>query len=306
MSDISGTVKVSIVGEFMVQRYEEDREPSFYEAPLACPVCESDIGLTLVARRRDSSVECPNGHTWQDPSIAAAKVRRLVFLSWTGQAVADPSSVAYTNTVPALDEDAARADLPAGWTEPGEDDVYRNVEIGSSVYFDHGLLTMALMYARRLAMMSLPVDGGLWQRLQPQMGGSAIDAHMAIVLTALAMYEVSVRSGNHDVGEAALAQVEAMLRPENAAGLRALFPVAYPPKQFVPELRAADVQRLAHADSDTFERWRRAAADITTIALDTTVERTAAYAGRLGQRGLLVAKDPYRQQHDDDLTWYLN
>lgn len=173
------------------------------------------------------------------------------------------------------------------------------------MFHDCGPLWHAMIYARRLAIVALPADGELWQALQPSMGGSALDAHMAVLLVGLAICEHCARTEDPNPRNANLADVIALLEPGEAGRLRTLFPIAYTSASQVPELRAADAERLADADWSTFEWWRLAAHTIAAGALERTAELWGEHDHLAHLQRVVLVSDPYPQNHDDDATWYL-
>ncbi|GAA3086280.1 hypothetical protein GCM10020000_86150 [Streptomyces olivoverticillatus] len=165
--------------------------------------------------------------------------------------------------VPRLVEDASLASLP--WE--------RDLALGRwEIAFElanHDMLpfTVCLMEARSLTSVAMADDGHLFERLHPAARGSAVDAHMAVVLLALAMYTAARSAGVLAVGDLPVQTVADLLGPDRAPELKTVRP-RFRPQAPVSHLRAADVARLTGADRPQWQTWRKAAADVVAFVAE--------------------------------------
>ncbi|MFJ9907510.1 hypothetical protein ACIRVK_32270 [Streptomyces sp. NPDC101152] len=278
---MQGVVRLVVGGEIVVAKYGELID-DVLEEPLYCPRCGRTTGLTLVARGREAYLECAEGHRWTDPEVAACGVRQLLHLGEQGAQAQFPGATVRVDMLPRITEDRTLHPPPPHAPE-------RQLRWEGLVLTTTGIpaLTDCLHWARRLCVWAVPTDGDVYEWLYPPAGGNALDAHMTVVLVALALYaacaEEELPRCDQVSLEGALDQLPGddlrRLRPTGVAGLGG-------------RLRVSDVHRLATASQETFERWRRAAHRVIEV-------------NQGDQHGVQLA-DRNRQLLTlaDDLTWY--
>ncbi|MGY5053268.1 hypothetical protein ACWDFR_04210 [Streptomyces sp. 900105755] len=277
---MQGLVRVLVAGEIVVTKYG-DLIDDVLDVPLFCPRCGRTAGLTLVADGREAHLECAEGHVWTDPEVAACGVRQLLHLSTQGSAPRFPGATVRIDMLPRISED--RTLYPPSPDVPGH-----LLRWEGRVLTATGTppLTDCLHWARRLCAWALPSDGEVYERLYPPAGGNALDAHMAVVLVALALYAAAAAADLARIEQVVpdraaepLAGAELRwLRPAGAAGLGG-------------RLRVTDVHRLATAAPETYERWRTAARLV--LAANTDDRPAAALADRNGRLPAVA----------DDVAW---
>ncbi|MER6266969.1 hypothetical protein [Streptomyces sp900105755] len=277
---MQGLVRVLVAGEIVVTKYG-DLIDDVLDVPLFCPRCGRTAGLTLVADGREAHLECAEGHVWTDPEVAACGVRQLLHLSTQGSPPRFPGATVRIDMLPRISED--RTLYPPSPDVPGH-----LLRWEGRVLTATGTppLTDCLHWARRLCAWALPSDGEVYERLYPPAGGNALDAHMAVVLVALALYATAAAADLARIEQVVpdraaepLAGAELRwLRPAGAAGLGG-------------RLRVTDVHRLATAAPETYERWRTAARLVLAANID---DRPA--AALADQNGRLPAVA-------DDVAW---
>ena len=276
-----GVVRLLVSGEIVVARYG-DLIDDVLQEPLYCPRCGRTTGLTLVARGREAYLECAEGHEWTDPEVAACGVRQLLHLGASGAEGRFPGAAVRVDMLPRITEDQTLH-------PPSPSAPERQLRWEGLVLTTIGIppLTDCLHWARRLCVWAVPTDGDVYEWLYPPAGGNALDAHMTVVLVALALYMASAEGELPRCEQVSLDRAVHLLtgeelrrvRPTGAAGLGG-------------RLRVTDVHRLATASSETFERWRRAAHRVLQVNLDD--QDSVRLADRNGHLPTTV----------DDLTWY--
>lgn len=275
---MQGLVRVSVGGEIVVAKYG-DLIDDVLEEPLYCPRCGRTTGLTLVARGREAHLECAEGHEWSDPEVAACGVRQLLHLGAQGAEGRFPGAAVKIDMLPRITED--RTLYP-----PPPDAPERQLRWEGRVVTTTGIapLTDCLHWARRLCVWAVPTDGDVYEWLYPPAGGNALDAHMTVVLVALALYAAGAEAELPRCEQVPLSQALNLLSSDALRRVR--------PAGVGGRLRVTDVHRLATASPETFERWRRAAHRVLDVNLD--------------DRNAMVLAD--RNRHlptmPDDLTWY--
>ncbi|SEF15439.1 hypothetical protein [Streptomyces sp. Ag109_O5-10] len=278
---MQGLVRVLVAGEIVVAKYG-DLIDDVLDVPLFCPRCGRTAGLTLVADGREAHLECVEGHVWTDPEVAACGVRQLLHLSAQGAPPRFPGAAVRIDMLPRISED--RTLYPPSPDVPG-----RLLRWEGRVLTATGTppLTDCLHWARRLCAWALPSDGELYERLYPPAGGNALDAHMAVVLVALALYATAAAADLARVEQVVpdraaepLAGAELRwLRPPGAGGLGG-------------RLRVTDVHRLATAAPETYQRWRTAARLV--LAANTDDRPAVPLADRSGRLPAVA----------EDMAWY--
>ncbi|GGW89740.1 hypothetical protein [Streptomyces noursei] len=297
---MAGAVRLTVSGEVPVRRFEPELNTKL-EEPLICPECRAREELALTAAGQDAHIQCPNYHQWTDPQVTAATVRQMLHMMNAGRPVMFPGRHITESLVPLLDEDRALSPPP----EEEEDDEATEGFTDRERWLFGGLVdgwplfAHCLNYSRKLAIHALPADGDLFERLYPGAGGNAVDAHMCIVVTALAMYEAAYQARTTRLKPIPLASVKAALL---AADLRAIRPPSERP-DYSSHLRVTDVARLEHAGHDEWERWRQAAIDILDYHVaDQQVRRRA--SPMAGEVTVYECCD-WVDVLEDDMTWYL-
>ncbi|WP_329169393.1 hypothetical protein OG709_35690 (plasmid) [Streptomyces sp. NBC_01267] len=298
----AGEVRLTAECGLVIGRYTPEVAGEL-EEPVSCPSCGATTGITLIAFGRDARLLCGEGHEWADDHIPASAVRQMMHLVTTGQPVVFPGVHLQVMLQPVLDEPHTLAKMPPDGegTQSSEQDWW---EIRAGVANHVPVFTECLNQARKLAFRALPGDGDLYARLYPSAGGSALDAHMSVLLAALAMYQASYLTRVERIRELPLADVAALLRPGRSAALRKVRPLAVDPDQHV-HLRVTDIDRLETSSPDDWDRWARTATDLV------------AYNIEIAHRWLKVLQqDRYDPDQDirvfrlddrvfeDDTTWY--
>ncbi|CAM5307052.1 hypothetical protein [Streptomyces abikoensis] len=254
----------------------------------------------FAAGGREAFVQCPCGHEWTDPEVTAAAVRQMKHLVDTGQPLFLPALRDAVLLLPALVEDQELAPLPDDAPAGQPDSEWARWEMGlwvadsAAPFFGY-----CLRAARTLTIQALPADGSIYARLYPRAGGSALDAHMAVVLLALALYETARREGA-SLSQTRLCDARSLLEPEHADRLRNIYPgVALQPG--VSHLRVTDARRIQSASPEDWSRWRHAASDVLAYNIDdVAADRVRHWISAED----ITFTDIFTEWLNDDLTWY--
>ncbi|HEY8984258.1 MAG TPA: hypothetical protein VIU15_32360 [Streptomyces sp.] len=278
-AETRGAVQVTVPGEIMVNKLSGGR---LVPGPLRCPGpgCGQARGLTLFAYGPDTHIECPCGHSWNDPHIDAAGVRQVAHLSPAAGPLLYPAGSIRVPLLAYLDEDRSLAKAPTA--DPGSGT--GRAMAGGSTSSTAVRYPECLRQAHALACLAVTDDGGLYERLYPGAGGSAVDAHMAMVVLALALYETARDINLHKITSMPLPAPASLLHSDR---LRAVRPL--PQADGSLPVRAADDRRLREAPAADWERLRTAARDILT----RTVRRSETTNAASGD------PDPWRRQLGD-------
>lgn len=287
--------------------------PTDHQA-VRCPTCATAEKLTLVARHRDAHVECPNGHQWHEPHFTATVVRTLMHRVNAGQDTPQIPVGQPAMMLPVLDEPT---DLAAGPSSDSEDDdspLSALISERASAEFaadlaNHDCAARACFRtARQMSCLALPADGDLYSRLYPSAGGSAVDAHMSVVVLALALYEAVIAT-SRGAGAALFAvpfeTVAEQLSPGSAVELRACRPRLMHSRFYF--LRSHDLGRLEAASKSDFERWRRAADDVLAFTASVAAQSSMWQRWKEQDRDCpfdLRFADSVVPTFPDDYVWY--
>ncbi|MFI7102719.1 hypothetical protein ACIBK8_25560 [Streptomyces sp. NPDC050161] len=263
---------------------------------LTCPTCGATGGIALIAVGRQAEAACLQDHIWQDRDLCASAVRQLLHLTWYPPddgciLYPYPSDAVCEQLLPDLVED--RSLTPGG--PAARDDISWEAHASTATTSSSSAMMFCLMYARCMGALAVPADGSLYARLYPKVGGDAVCAHMACLLVALALYDTGRRSRLVKLSRLPLRAVRAALQPARADELRSLRPISRRPEVWL--LRATDADRLQHADAETWERWRQAAADIVDDVLED-------YARPGRENPQLFHLDARPRRFPDEATWY--
>ncbi|RZD82245.1 hypothetical protein C0Q63_22675 [Streptomyces albidoflavus] len=259
-----------------------------------CPTCDLAAPLTALAKGRDAFLSCADGHVWRHAQVSASAVRQIGHeFRETGALTAFPA-IGYptVDLVPCLAEPSTLAPAPAKAMPRERWEIAAAARSGTDSIF-----RPMLMHARRIAVRTLPWDGHLYARLCPSGGGNAEDAHMSIVVLALAGHAAAQRTNTLSHSTLKLKEIATMLLPPVAdvvvrrvrprAGLDYL-------------LRVTDLHRLEHAPPDAWARWRQAACDLVTAAVEQySQDRNDPEVADHVTLGQLP-----HQTEDHDLSWY--
>ncbi|EMF02398.1 hypothetical protein J7W19_29395 [Streptomyces mobaraensis NBRC 13819 = DSM 40847] len=286
---------IQFSGEITITRYVGEIGDDLRE-PLHCPECGTAERLTLGTQGDEGLVVCPIcGHEWTDSRVTARDVRQMLHLAAMGQPSAFPNGQMQTVVFPPLDEDRTLAPQPE-WVD---DDPRVRWELGCLISTGT-MFTHCLRAARHLSSFAIASDTGVYTRLYPQAGGSAVDAHMATVLVALSLYEIAFQARATKMFEIRLAQAVSALGPERARRVKDLRPIF----DFDPDapchLRVTDANRMDTAEAHDWERWRRTAVEILEFSIQDIVNHSHLSKSADEVR----ASDRERQWYPDDLTWY--
>lgn len=248
---------------------------------VCCPTCAASEPLTLVARYRNAHVECPNGHQWHEPHFTATVVRALMHRVNTGADTSQVVSGPAVMMLPVLDEPTDLAAEPPSGSEDDDSPLAALASERASEQFAADLANhdcaarSCFRMARQMLCLGLPADGNLYSRLYPRAGGNAVDAHMSVVVLALALYEAVLATSRGTGTGAALATVPfetvaEQLSPGSAVQLRACRPRLMHSRFYF--LRSRDLGRLESASDEAFERWRRAADDVLAFTASVAAQ----------------------------------
>ncbi|MGW1374731.1 hypothetical protein ACWD6P_10735 [Streptomyces sp. NPDC002446] len=303
---MAGAVRLMMT-EVLVRRFTPGLRAEL-EQPLSCPTCGQWEMLTLVAQGRDAHIECSSGHAWTDSYIVASTVRQMDHMAAMGAPVWCPGVKVYESLVPRLDEDQTLYHEPA-IPEALDKGEFRKRDwwmASAAAVAGWPAFTECLRFARKLTIHALPACGSLYERLYPRAGGSAVDAHMSIVVLALAMLEAAYQADTTNIGRVPLSDVEATLRPECAGVLRGIRPPSHR-RDYASHLRVTDVERLEEADGAEWDRWCQAATDILSYHIEDRRDWHRHVAGRHTEDDEITVSDCCAQMDllDDDLTWYV-
>jgi hypothetical protein len=267
--DSAGEVRLTFTGRILNERWEGTERPEPQAITCPEPGCGENTNLVLVARGANAELHCPRDHTWTDPRVAAAAIRQIQHLSSTGQPIVWPSprvSIPLLKVLDDKDEPARGAPLPdlaeGASISDTEDWWDTNVAVASGAR--HSLFGECWRQAWGIVNTAVPADGSLYQRLYVTAGGRAVDAHMTILLLALAIYEAARTSRIDKLMFLPLPAPASYLSGEH---LRTARPVPDYDDGTLP-VRATDDQRLRTATALDWERWRTAAHDALTFVIN--------------------------------------
>ncbi|MGW4490413.1 hypothetical protein [Streptomyces sp. NPDC004376] len=264
--DSAGEVRLTITGQILIEGGESPERPE--PRPITCPKCAQSSNLVLVARGATAKLHCTNDHAWTDALVSAAAIRQLQHLSSTGQPIVWPGSQVCIPLLEVLDDndEAARGvpfpDLADGESISDTEDWW-DTYVAAASGARHSLFGECWRQAWGIVNTAVPVDGSLYQQLYVTAGGRAVDAHMTILLLALAIYEAARTSR---IGKLMLLPLPAPASYLNSDYLRTARPVPDYDDGTLP-IRATDDQRLRTAPALDWERWCTASRDALTFVI---------------------------------------
>ncbi|WP_367138421.1 MULTISPECIES: hypothetical protein [Streptomyces] len=287
--------RIQFSGELTITRYVREIGDDLSE-PLHCPSCGTTERLVLGTQGDEALIICSScDHEWADDCVTARDVRQMLHQAATGRDVFFPDGQMWTVVFPALDEDQTLAPQP-DWDD---DDPRVRWEIGCLISPDT-TFTHCLRAARHLASFAIASNTDIYTRLYPQAGGSTVDAHMATLLVALALYEAAFQVRATKMFEIRLTRAVTALSPEHARALKDLRPIYDFDPDEPSHLRVTDVNRMEAADVPEWERWRRTAVEI----LDLSIRDIVSHSHSSKPANDVRASDRERNWYPDDLTWY--
>ncbi|KPI02938.1 hypothetical protein OK074_5088 [Actinobacteria bacterium OK074] len=336
-ADDDGRMEITARDGIQVE-YQDALTHELRERTLPCPRCLRTSGLTLrVTNDYDQAmVICPqDGCAFMDYAIRAADVRQAwALIASSGGMSASSGGVSegtlkipntgsrvHTSLVPVLDEDKAAQPFVSDdeLEEISPEEARRrswafDLTVSGRGGAGHAPFTSALYWARKFMTAALPQSGPLFQQVYSKDPGQPpVEAHMIIVVVALAIHEAAYQAAprqNLDwlplTAPAEILSSGAKDAAQQRRGLRTVRPVADP--MYAGSLRLTDVARLDTCTEQQWDRW----CDGAFLVLATILRQariSAAYRATIEQvypsPGLrLLDSRHVVANRADDLTWY--